>query len=276
MPKKAKKKTPSYSLPSEPSEPLTDIGQYMVLIYGGKKVGKTSMASRFPDAMFLMFEPGGKDKRIFQEPMTSWAKFRKFVQLLEEDERFRTVVIDIVDIAYDLCMEYVGKKNGFSHPGEMNDFGKSWGDVRKEFMRQINRLASIPGKGLILLSHEKEREVKTRTGRTYHRVGMSAANQCREVLEGAVDVWARFSKDGTRRVLTLIGDDYISAGYRMGEDFECFRYTDGSQIHELDMGVDSHEAYATFMAAFQNELDAPPEPKPKAKKKKRKKKRKKA
>src|ERR1044072_9239001 len=79
-----------YRLPEKKSVPVQNLGGYVMLIYGAKKIGKTSLCSMFDNALFLFFEAGRKALRIFQEPMTSWKKFTRFVQLLKKDERFDT------------------------------------------------------------------------------------------------------------------------------------------------------------------------------------------
>ena len=43
-------------------------------------------------------------------PINSWADFRKALRQLKDEEikkKFETIIIDTVDIAYDLCEKYI-------------------------------------------------------------------------------------------------------------------------------------------------------------------------
>ncbi len=242
-------KPAEYVLPTEKSKPLTFLGGYSLLLYGRKKIGKTSLASKFEDTLFLMFEPGGKALRIYQEPMTQWLKFEKFVDLLVKDKRFKTIVIDTGDQAYDRCMEQVCKEQGITHPSDAG-WGKGWNAVNQRFARPINRLL-LSGKGVIFISHQKEEEIEERSGKKYHRKTNTLSGQAREALEGIVDIWANYDYDGRRRVLTILGDDFTDAGNRLEENF---LHKDKTRVRQIDMGNSSQEAFDNLEKAFNNEL----------------------
>ncbi len=238
-----------YTLPTKKSEPLGFLGGYSLLLFGRKKIGKTSLAARFEDTIFLMFEPGGKALRIYQESMDSWVKFEKFVDLLIKDKRFKTVVIDTGDYAYDRCSEQVCKELGIAHPSDAG-WGKGWNGVKQRFTRPINRLL-LSGKGVIFISHQKEEEIEERSGKKYHRKTNTLSGQAREALEGIVDIWANYDYEGRRRVLTILGDDFTDAGNRLEENF---LYPDGTRVRTIDMGDSADEAFQNLEKAFNNEL----------------------
>jgi len=73
--------------------------------------------------------------------------------------------------------------------------------------------------------------------------------QGREIIEGLVDIWCYFGYDGNRRLLTIIGDDHISAGHRFAERF---RTPKGRVIRAIDMGRSAEEGYENFVAAWNN------------------------
>lgn len=72
----------------------------------------------------------------------------------------KTLVIDTVDRAYPLCMDYVCKKLGISHPSEM-EFGKGWSAVRAEWERVIQKL-NLMGYALVLTAHETDKKIKSK------------------------------------------------------------------------------------------------------------------
>jgi hypothetical protein len=240
-------------LPSGLSDLSTDIFDYLVLCYGEKKIGKTSLFSHHGRALFLMFEPGGRGLSIYQEPMPTWSKFVKFVDLLEKDDTFRTVVIDIADLAYDRCMHYVCKQMGIDHPSD-EDYGKGWSGVRTEFTRQITRLAHT-GKGIVFISHSVQREIKPRHGAKFDRIQPTMSSQARDVLEGMVDIWMYYGWEGKSRRIWLVGDELISAGHRIGDSH--FQYTDGTPITKFWPGRSSKQAYDRLTSAFDNKLVRP-------------------
>lgn len=247
--KSIKREKIKYILPTLKSEPITNLGKYTLLLYGRKKIGKTTLASHFPEALFLMFEPGGKALRIYQEQMTSWKKFVRFIDLIIKDESFKTIVIDTADYAYEECSEYVCWNLGIKHPSEAA-WGKGWSAVKKEFNTQVKRLLHS-GKGVIFISHQREEEIEERSGRKYHRKTNTLPGQARESMEGLVDIWVNYDYEGKCRILTILGNDYIDVGHRLEENF---KYVDGSRVRKISMGNSSYEAYQNFLSAFNNKL----------------------
>lgn len=241
-----------YKLPTSPSVPIQILGGYTMLIYGAKKIGKTSLCSRFPNALFLMFEPGGKALSLYQEPMTSWKKFTRFVELLKKDNKFQTVVIDTADYAYEDCLTETCAELGIEHPSDAG-WGKGWNAVKKAFGAQIRTLLKS-GKGVIFISHQREEEIEERSGRKYNRKSNTLPGQARELLEGLVDIWANYDYDGKKRKLTILGDDFTDAGHRIESKF---KYTNGDRIRKIDMGNSADEAYQNFMNAFNNKSIKP-------------------
>lgn len=251
----------SLRLPQEPSHASDDLSDYTGLLYGLKKIGKTSMCQYFDGAFFMMLEPGAKAMAVYQtvdedgkpRVVRSWAEFKEWVKLLEKDKRFKIIIVDPVDRLYRLCEKAVCQKLAISHPSE-EEWGKGWGAVRDEFDEWVlGRLMNM-GKGVIFISHAKEAEIKTRTGEKYHTIISTMPSQAREAIEGVVDFWGYYSYEGKERILILGGDDHIDAGHRISKHF---RYTDGERIRQINMGKSEKEAYRNFRAAFNNELEPP-------------------
>lgn len=211
------------SLPSKPKEPVTDLREFLTLVYGREKIGKTTLFSQWPDVLFLSTEPGSKGLRIYESAIGSWKDMRDVVKLLEnEPKRFKTIVIDTADRAYDMCLDFVCDERGIEYPGTDDsgeqDFGKSWRAVKQEFMDVIHRIIRT-GRGVCFTSHATESEVKTRAGQRYTRIFPSMSGQARKVIEALVDIimYADYMKDAegnTIRVLMCHGDETIFAGHR--------------------------------------------------------------
>lgn len=251
------------SLPVEKSKPSDLIGDYTWLLYGAMKIGKTSLAAQFPDALFAMFEPGGSGLEIYQVQITTWGDYKELLRLLKAAQNedgempYKTVVIDTVDVAYDKCMTWVGERHGFEHPGGMNDYGKSWKLVSKEFADTITATVNL-GLGLVFISHAKESEfTRESTGETFNKVVPSMTNQARNFIQSFVDVIAYYGYHGDERRLVIRGSDKVDAGHRMHGRF-VIKDAEGEvleHIYTIPMGASPEEGFANIQRAFLNQQE---------------------
>lgn len=234
-----KKETPApLSLPDSPKEPDRDVSHYLLLLYGREKIGKTTWLSSFPEAIYFSTEPGAKGLSVYEfnhenGGVKNWDIFRSGVDLLEKNPgRFKTVVIDTVDRAYDMCLDWVCENRGIEYPGHDSsgeeDFGKSWRAVKMEFLEQIHRIVQT-GRGICFTSHAKEEVFKTRSGDRFTRIYPTMSKQARGVIEAIVDMffyaeYIRGTDGQTQRILICQGDETIWAGARetIGASFPQF------------------------------------------------------
>lgn len=238
-------------LPTELSTPSSSIGDYTWLIYGEKKIGKTSLSSQFPKALSLMFEAGGKALKMFQMPMPSWAHFKQTVdKLSEEEHKFQTLVIDTGAIAFDRCMEYVCEKNEMVHPSD-EGYGKGWDKVKKEFQGTCLRAMSLD-LGTVILAHDTLKEVETRSGRKYQQIQPALSGQAEAFFAGVIDTIAYYHYEGSERFLQIRGDEKVICGTRCAKNFIAL---DGKPVHKIPMGKSEVEAYANIVKAFNNKQE---------------------
>jgi len=240
------------SLPIKRNNPKENLSDYSMLLFGEKKIGKTSLAAQFPDALMLFFEPGGKSLDCFQMTVNNWDSFLEIIGLLKAgNHSFNTVVIDTVDIAYKLCFETTCEQLGINHPQDEKDFGKSWGLIRDEFNRAVVQLLALD-MGCIFISHSEEKELKTRTGLKYNRIVPSMGNQAAKVLTGLVDCLFYYEFNGSDRQLVIEGDELVSAGTRI-----TFAFKDANtkeKLKTIPMGTSASQAYQLMNKAFLNRL----------------------
>ena len=253
--KKTKKKTAQIvvSIPKRPSKVCTDFRLYSVLIHGEKKIGKTTMWAHEEGAFFLEFDRVQLSLAIRQKHVPSWPHFVAYIDLLEESPGdVRTVIVDGVDIAYQLCFNWSCEKMAITHPHDENDYGKSWNFIRSQFENAMLRLLSLNEHGIAtrFISHSKWAEIKTRGGGKQDKLIPFMTSQAEEVLNGRIDIWAAYTYDGSKRVLILEGSEEIGAGHRCDGRFLT---PDGEAIQEIHMGKSSKEAYTNLLEAFNNE-----------------------
>lgn len=233
---------------------MENLEDYLILMYGERKIGKTSLWSRFPDAFFLMCDPGGKALRLYQpmdeegkpKAITTWNEFKGYVDALE-DSKFGPFIVDTADRAYELCFDHMCKNVLYlDHPADADDYGKSWGQINAEFMHTIERLISF-GRGVVLLSHAVLR--KSRIDKA-ERLQCSLSGSIGDKITGIVDVWGYYGYEGPHRYWQIRGEQDIDAGCRLEEHFQN---TDGSPIKRIYMGTSADEARDNLLKAYRNE-----------------------
>lgn len=233
----------------QPSDSLQD---YSTLLFGEKKIGKTKLASLFPDAYFIKAEAGQRGIVHRGDTVDSWKKYRKMLRLLRKDKS-RTVIVDTVDMLYGHCDEFVCSDLGVDDIAEAK-WGRGWRAVRDEFTDGMQELMDL-NKGVLLISHATEKEIESRKGGKIDRVQPTMANTARDICEAMVDIWAYFHYNGDDRILTIRGDEHISAGHRLDTRFRW----DGKEVRDIYMGTSAEEGLANFKACFNNKYKPRPE-----------------
>jgi hypothetical protein len=254
----------AFQLPTEKNVPSVELGQYSILLYGRKKIGKTSMAAQFPDAFIISCEPGAKALRVYSSDVTTWEDVDGCIDAAIDDTRFKTIVVDTVDLLYSYAFQHICDKQFIEHPNEENDFGHTWGKIRKLFRSAINRILKS-GKGAIFISHDTEKEVEGRDGEKFERLQPTLSKQALEEIEGAVDIIALYDYVGTERWLRLDGSQFVVAGCRCEESFIRLGGNPNvlaDRIHAIPLGTSAKEAYQNFVKAFKNQQVDPDLPKP--------------
>ena len=194
-----------------------------VLVYGQTKIGKSTLCSKADGALFLATEPGLNSLDVFQVPILSWDDLlNACAEITEGKHPFKTVIIDTIDNAYKFCTDYILKKFKIEHESDLG-YGKGYALVNNEFQRVLTKLAFLPY-GLFLVSHAKEIEVDTRTGK-YTRIVPTLPDKARKIVLGMVDMVlfcdleVETGEDGAksvRRVIRTKPSLYYEAGDRTG------------------------------------------------------------
>ena len=222
-------KSPDLMLPTQKQPVETDLSKYTYLFHGEPKVGKTTFASSFPDALFFMTEPGAKGLEIFsfnseEGGVTDWNIFKAGVDQLEKNPGvFANVVIDTGGRAYDMCRNWTCAQDGLLYPGD--DHGKGWHKVSQEFTTQIERII-MSGRGVIFTSHTKVENMRMRTGNSFQQLHPRLSGQCLGILEPLCDLIWYFGRgrnaDGEPvRFIMTEGSEMVFCGSRqVGEASE--------------------------------------------------------
>lgn len=129
------------------------------VIYGTEGIGKTTLASKAPGAVFVDLENGTARMNVNRiECIDTWEKlFALPAEILKHPNPFsicRTLVIDTADRADEMCIEYICQKHEITGIEDIG-YGKGYVYAAEEFDRFLGELDNLMAAGIniILTSH---------------------------------------------------------------------------------------------------------------------------
>lgn len=131
------------------------------VIYGPEGIGKSTLASKFPDPLFIDTEGSTKQLDVARTPRpSSWAMLLSQVEYVKNHADIcKTLVIDTADWAEDLCKEALCAKH---QKAGIEDFGYGKGYVYlgEEFGRLLNLLSDVVERGIhvVFTAHAQMRK----------------------------------------------------------------------------------------------------------------------
>lgn len=233
----------------KPHKVSQDLSGYITYIYGRPKTGKTTLATQAPNALLLAFERGYNAlPGVIAQDITSWSEMRQVYRELkkpEVKERFKTLVVDTVDIASDLCQKYICNQNGIETLGDLG-YGKGWSAFKSEFDEVFRGLTQL-GYAVIFISHAKEQTIKDeRTQVEVTKILPTVQSSSNAIIENMADIYGYAhqssvqDEDGRYRVvLTLRSND---------DSVRC-----GCRFKHIDQEVDFN--YDALVAALQRAIE---------------------
>lgn len=169
-------------------------GPQKVVIYGPEGIGKSTLASQFPDPIFIDTEGSTKKLDVARfDPPSSWTMLMSQVDyVISHAKEFRTLVIDTADWAQTLCIQNVCDKAQASSI-ESFGYGKGYTYVMEEFGRLLNKLNDVVEAGLhvVLTAHAQivKFEQPDEMG-AYDRWAMKLLNSPKTSVAAMVKEWA--------------------------------------------------------------------------------------
>ncbi len=115
-----------------------------VVVYGPEGVGKSTFASKFPEALFIDTEDStvNMDVARFQKP-SSWTMLLQQIDYVKANPKIcKTLVIDTADWAERLCSEHICSKANVKGIEDFG-YGKGYVYLEEEFGRFLNQLQDI-------------------------------------------------------------------------------------------------------------------------------------
>ena len=155
-----------------------------ICVYGSHGVGKTTWASRFPDALVIATEDGSGDIDVARLSVDTALEVLQATNEASSSE-FKTIIIDSIDW-FEKFVEDALHAEGFQQ-----DFGKGTVEVARRIGKLFEQLdlCISAGKTVILIAHEETKKVESVSGASWDRVQPKLSKKaCGRLLEWADEV----------------------------------------------------------------------------------------
>lgn len=130
------------------------------VIYGAEGVGKSSLAAKFPNALFLDTEGGTSRLDVRRIKITSWEELLATVkEIIASPDVCKSLVIDTADWAESFCIDYICNKYRQASI-ESFGYGKGYTYLQEEFgefLKLLNVLTEV-GINPVIIAHGKPRK----------------------------------------------------------------------------------------------------------------------
>ena len=188
-------------------------------------------------------------------PINSWRealeakkellKDAKAVEKGEKAEKeFLTVVVDTIDLAYDMCERYILDKDGVEYLDETEKM-RGYRAVSREYDKFFQDIVKA-GYTLICISHATSKQVKE-NGEKYDKTIPTVPDRGFLVVSRLVDVcaYAHYETDDAGNIvpmLTMRGNKYLEAGSRNKYMSEKIPFTYQALLADMTQAIDKLEA----------------------------------
>ena len=235
----------------KPSVISKDLREKYLLLAGAPKIGKTEFCSLAPDALILAFEMGTNARPgVLVQPIEKWTDFKLALRQLEKPEakeKFATICIDTVGIAYDLCEKFICQQAGVQKIGDI-PYGGGYSALSKEFETSLRKITML-GYGLIMTCHLKE---NTNSDGDVIGYKPDLNNRCLKIVNGLVDIIGVITqswneKGESERWIQTRATPTITAGSRFRYLEPKIRFGYQEFVDALARAIEAEEKHGTVV-----------------------------
>jgi hypothetical protein len=174
----------------QPTTISRDLRNKYLLIYGQPKTGKTSFAAECPKNLIFCFEKGVNFlPGVYAVDVPKWPAFKALLKQLakpEVREKFDTVTIDTLSIAWGLCEQYICSQKGVETIGAI-PWGQGYALLKDEFADALRQISML-GYGMILITHAKTRIEKIDEDNSRLIVSPNIPDRAQDIVNALVDI----------------------------------------------------------------------------------------
>lgn len=232
----------------QPRSVSRDLSGYITFLYGPAKVGKTTFGSQMPGALILAFERGySAIPGVIAQDITTWGEMKQVVRELKKPEvreRYKSLIVDTVDIAADCCQKWICSQLGIENIGDGGWTTNGWAKYKKEFEEVFRTLAQL-GYAIVFLSHDKEKTIKPQNGNEYQQIGSSMQSSALSIIENMSDIIGYAhpiqNNDGVSKVVLTLrsSDNSVRCGCRFKYIASEIDFTYKALTEALDTAIDT-------------------------------------
>ena len=169
-----------------------------IVIYGPAGVGKTTLASKFPDSLFFDYENGthGIDvaKVETAELPQSYETFIGSMKELKRDHMgFKNIVIDSADALEETFDKTVSKKKNIPSVFAVDDYFRTQKEHERRFGDCLDEISGLVDSGMnvIFVAHKQIRKaepLENNNGKSYDYSDLQISKKCSESMKQWADV----------------------------------------------------------------------------------------
>ena len=194
----------------QPHAVSRDLSGYIIYIYGPGGSGKTTFGSKMPKPLLLAFEKGYNTlPGVMAQDVTTWGEMRQILRQLDDPDvkdMFRTIVIDTVDIASQLCEKYICSQLGIENIGDGGWSTNGWAKTKREWETTFRNI-TMKGYAVVFISHSKDKVFKRKDGTEYNQIVPSCSNAYNEIIKNMSDIMGYIDVNAGQRTLILRSPD---------------------------------------------------------------------
>ncbi len=244
----------------KPTTISRDLKDKYLLLYGPAKCGKTSFAAQAPDNLIFSFEKGTNFiSGVYAIEVEKWTFFKSYLKQLnkpELKEKFKTVTIDTLSIAWSLCEAYICSTQGVDAISDI-PWGRGYALLKDEFSDALRQI-SMMGYGIILITHAKIKTEKIDDDTVIETMTPNIPDRAQDVVNALVDIIGCIKviphSDGTaERTLITRSTPYITAGSRLRYLPPEIPFGYNELIAAMNEAIDKQEAEGDVVVAKNEE-----------------------
>jgi hypothetical protein len=247
-----------------------DFMDYVLLLYGESGIGKTSVASKIPGSYIVQCDPNRRgikarqtnipemsllDLKRIKPPYTPWEIAEATINKICGDDSVRCGVVDNFGVLYEHAFRHICYKRMIDHPSDMNDFGKTWGEIEDLLTTAMSKFVEA-GKGICIITHDRVREVEQANGVKFERVEPDVSKAAFKWVKACTNYafYIAFDDKGDRVVQVRSGNE-IWTKCCTDQSEPHFYSPSGKPVRSLDAGTDPGQTWQNIIDSFNNKVE---------------------